>query len=142
MATYELPDIFETRRAQALLDALQAGDTEQARRIEDHLVAEAADGPEDQEALREELRAALLFRAKIEASAAGDEPLAKLFGDLLTSTCSEGTVKATLAAAYLHVGLEQGFLPAESYDFLMQYLVESDVSEQMKKLAAGIVRRP
>ncbi len=142
MTTYQLPDIFETRQANAMLEALQAGDTERARKIEDHLLAEAADGPEDREAMREELRASMLFRAMTDASAAGDEPLAKLFQSLLLSTCSEQTVKATLAGAYLHVGLEQGFLPAANYDFLMQHLAGSDVSEHMKQLATGIERRP
>ncbi|WP_432138640.1 hypothetical protein [Streptomyces sp. bgisy154] len=105
MTTYELPDVYETRQARAFLEALKAGDTEQARKIEDHLLAEAADGPEDREALREELRASMLFRAMTDASAAGDEALAQLFTGLLTSTCSQKTIKATVAGAYLHVGL-------------------------------------
>jgi hypothetical protein len=139
--TYELPDIYETRQAKAMLEALQAGDTDRARKIEDHLLAEAADGPEDREALREELRASMLFRAMTDASADGNEPLAQLFQELLTSTCSEKTIKATVAGALLHVGLEQGFLPAANHDFVMQHLAQSDVSDQMKKLASGIERR-
>ncbi|MFD8385238.1 hypothetical protein ACFV2X_43100 [Streptomyces sp. NPDC059679] len=138
----KLPDIYETRQARALLVALQAGDTEQARKIEDHLLAEAADGPGDREALREELRAALLFRAHVDASAAGNEPTAQLFQSLLLATCSEQVIKATIAGAYLQVGLEHGSLPAQSHDFLAEHMAGANVGEEMRELAAGIKRVP
>lgn len=137
----QLPDIFETRQAQALLKALQDGDVEQARRIEDHLVAEAATSPEDGERLRDELRAAMLFRAQVDASAAGDEQMAELFKGLLQTMCSEHVVKLTVAGALLNVGLRQG-LPAKEHDQLMEWFEEFDMSDDMRALAAGIQRLP
>ncbi|MER6256295.1 hypothetical protein ABT224_33590 [Streptomyces sp. NPDC001584] len=138
----ELPDIYETRQARAILEALQAGDVERARKLEDHLLAEAADGPEERETLRDQLRASMLFRAQIDASSSGDEATAAMFQEILTQTCSEKVIRTTIASALLHTGLAGGELPAENHDFLTRHLDENGVSAELKELAAGIRRVP
>lgn len=139
---YQLPDIYETRQAKAMLKALQEGDNEQARKIEDHLVAEASTDPEDGEKLREELRAALLFRAQTDASEAGDQAGAELFRQLMLATCSTRTVKLTIAGALLHAGLQEGGLPAKSHDQLTALLEETKLSEEMRTLVESVPRLP
>ncbi|MFJ8388605.1 hypothetical protein ACIQ9Q_29590 [Streptomyces sp. NPDC094438] len=140
--TTQLPDIFETRQAKALLAALQAGDLEQARKIEDHLLAEGSHSPEDRELLADQLRASMLFRAYIDASAAGDEVMCLLFQKLLKETCSERTVQATLMSGLLYSGLQQGSLPAKDYDRLTEWMNGADVGEEMKARLASITRTP
>jgi hypothetical protein len=136
----QLPDIYETRQAKAILAALQAGDVERAKKLEDHLLAEAADGPEERETLREQLRASMLFRAQIDASAAGEEATAKLFQDILTQTCSEKVIKTLIASALMHTGLSAGELPAAEHDLLTQHLDENGVGSELRELVAGIKR--
>ncbi|MFE9406847.1 hypothetical protein ACFYNY_34630 [Streptomyces sp. NPDC006530] len=140
--TTQLPDIFETRQAKALLAALQAGDLEQARKIENHLLAEGAHSPEDRELLADQLRASMLFRAYVDASAAGDEVMCLLFQKLLKETCSERTVQATLMSGLLYSGLQQGSLPAEDHDRLTEWMNGADVGEEMKARLASITRAP
>ncbi|MBB6439583.1 hypothetical protein [Streptomyces candidus] len=140
--TTQLPDIFETRQAKAFRDALMAGDVEQAKKIEDHLLAEAATSPEDRELLADQLRAAMLFRAYVDASAAGDEAAALTFQGLLTTMCSPETVKTTLMSGLLYSGLELGSLPAKDHDHLTEWMNGADVGEEMKARLASITRTP
>ncbi|MFE4264482.1 hypothetical protein [Streptomyces sp. NPDC056883] len=140
MAKQQLPDIYETRQAKAILKALQDGDVEQAKRLEDHLLAEAADGPEERESLRDQLRAAMLFRAQIDASAAGDEGTALLFQTILMETCSEKVIQTTRASALMHVGMQRGELSADDHDSLTAHLKENGVSAGLMELVAGIRR--
>ncbi|MFH8642036.1 hypothetical protein [Streptomyces goshikiensis] len=140
MAEQQLSDIYETRQAKAILKALQDGDVEQAKRLEDHLLAEAADGPEEREALRDQLRAAMLFRASIDASAAGDEVTAALFQTILRATCSEKVIQNMRAGALWHVGMQRGELSADDHDSLTAHLKENGVSAGLMKLVAGIRR--
>ncbi|GHH25853.1 hypothetical protein [Streptomyces rubradiris] len=138
----QLPDVYVSRQARAFLEALQEGDTDKARRIEEELLAEAASGPEDREALRDELRGAILFRAHVDASAAGDTETAALFRHLFTEMCSERVVKATLAAALLTSGLKMGQLLAKDHDFLTRHMDENGVGEEFRALATRIKRVP
>ncbi|MFE3608366.1 hypothetical protein [Streptomyces goshikiensis] len=140
MAEQQLSDIYETRQAKAILKALQDGDVEQAKRLEDHLLAEAADGPEEREALRDQLRAAMLFRASIDASAAGDEVTAALFQTILRATCSEKVIQNMRASALWHVGMQRGELSADDHDSLTAHLKENGVSAGLMELVAGIRR--
>ncbi|MFF8387757.1 hypothetical protein ACF053_29525 [Streptomyces kanasensis] len=140
MTNQQLPDTYETRQAKAILKALKAGDVERAKKLEDHLLAEAADGPEEREALRDQLRASMLFRAQIDASAAGDEATATLFQTILTQTCSEKVIRTLIASALLHTGLAVGELDADKHDLLTQHLDESGASAEMRDLVAGIKR--
>ncbi|MFE2528764.1 hypothetical protein ACFXEL_31595 [Streptomyces sp. NPDC059382] len=140
MAKQQLPDIYETRQAKAILKALQDGDVEQAKRLEDHLLAEAADGPEERETLRDQLRAAMLFRASIDASAAGDEATAALFQTILKATCSEKVIQNMGASALLHVGMQRGELSADDHDSLTAHLKENGVSAGLMEIVAGIRR--
>jgi hypothetical protein len=123
-----------------MLKALQKGDTEQTRKIEDHLVAEASTDREDGEKLREELRAALLFRAQTDASEAGDEAGAELFRQLMLASCSERTVKVAIAGALLHAGLQEGGLPAKSHDQMTALLEETEMSQEMRTLVTSVPR--
>ncbi|MFD9590673.1 hypothetical protein ACFWBM_38990 [Streptomyces sp. NPDC059980] len=137
--TQQLPDIYETRQARAILEALQAGDVKRAAQLENHLLAEAAEGPEEREAMRDQLRAAMLFRAQIDASEAGDEAAAR-YQTILTQTCSEKVIRTLISSALLHAGLERGELPADKHDLLTQYLDENGVGAELKSLAARIIR--
>ncbi|WP_371801533.1 hypothetical protein OHA38_43235 (plasmid) [Streptomyces sp. NBC_01732] len=138
--TMQLPDIFETRQVKAFRDALMAGDLEQAKKIEDHLLAEAATSPEDREVLADQLRASMLFRAYVDASAAGDQATALVFQGLLTTMCSPETVQQTLMSGLLYAGLQQGSLPAEDHDRLTAWMKEADVGEAMRARLASITR--
>ncbi|MFD5717210.1 hypothetical protein [Streptomyces sp. NPDC127036] len=138
--TQRLPDIYESRQARAMLEALQAGDVERAVRLESHLLAEAAEGPEEREAMRDQLHAAMLFRAQIDASEAGDEAAAARHQTIFTQTCSEKVIRTLISSALLHAGLERGELPADKHDLLTQYLDENGVGAELKSLAAGIRR--
>lgn len=136
----QLPDIFETRQVKAFRDALMAGDLDRAKKIEDHLLAEAATSPEDREVLADQLRASMLFRAYVDASGAGDQATALVFQELLTTMCSPETVRATLMSGLLYSGLQQGSLPAEDHDRLAAWMKEADVGEEMKARLASITR--
>nr|WP_233109098.1 hypothetical protein [Streptomyces sp. 14R-10] len=138
--TLELPDNFESRQVKAFRDALMAGDLEQAKKIEDHLLAEAATSPADREVLADQLRASMLFRAYVDASGAGDEATALVIQGLLTTMCSPETVQATLMSGLLYSGLQQGSLPAEGHDRLTAWMKEADVGEEMKVRLASIAR--
>ncbi|MEU9480762.1 hypothetical protein [Streptomyces sp. NPDC048191] len=138
----QLPDIFETRQVKAFRDALLAGDLEQAKKIEDHLLAEAAADPEDREVLADQLRASMLFRAYVDASGAGDEAMAQVFQGLLTTMCSPDTVQATVMSGLLYAGLEQGSLPAKDHDRLAEWMSKANVGEEMKARLEGITRVP
>ncbi|RAJ45720.1 hypothetical protein K388_07293 [Streptomyces sp. KhCrAH-43] len=142
MTKQQLPDTFETRLAKAILEALKAGDVEQAKKLEDDLLAEAADGPEERESLRSQLRAAMLFRAQIDASAAGDTETAALFQTILTQTCSDTEIRMLMAAALLHTGLAVGELGADDHDLLTQHLAENGAGADVQNLVAGIRRVP
>ncbi|TGN72288.1 hypothetical protein E5083_30365 [Streptomyces bauhiniae] len=137
-----LPDIFETRQATALRDALVAGDLEQAKKIEDHLLAEAATSPEDRELLADQLRASMLFRAYVDASGAGDTAMAALLQNLLTSLCSPRTVQTTVMSGLLYAGVQQGALPAADHDRLSEWMSGADVGEEMRARLASIKRTP
>ncbi|GHI97990.1 hypothetical protein TPA0905_74610 [Streptomyces olivaceus] len=137
-----LPNIFETRQAAALRDALVAGDLEQAEKIENHLLAEAATSPEDRELLADQLRASMLFRAYVDASAAGDAAMASLLQELMTTMCSPKTVQATVMSGLLYAGLQQGALPAADHDRLAQWMSGTDVGEEMRARLASIERVP
>ncbi|QNS09444.1 hypothetical protein IAG42_37420 (plasmid) [Streptomyces xanthii] len=138
----QLPDIFETRQVKAFRDALMAGDLEQAKKIEDHLLAEAATSPEDREVLADQLRAAMLFRAYTDASGAGDEATALVFRGLLETMCSPKTVETTLMSGLLYAGLQQGSLPAEHHDRLTEWMGRADVGDAMREHLQGITRVP
>lgn len=138
--TYQLPDIFETRQVKAFRDALLAGDLEQAKKIEDHLLAEAASSPEDREVLADQLRASMLFSAYVDAIGAGDEASAQMFQGLLTTMCSPDTVQATIMSGLLYAGLQQGALPAKDHDRLSEWMSGTDVGPEMKARLASITR--
>lgn len=135
-----LPDIFETRQVTALRDALVAGDLEQAKKIEDHLLAEAATSPEDRELLADQLRASMLFRAYVDASGAGDTAMASLLQELLTTLCSPKTVQRTVMSGLLYAGLQQGTLPAADHDRLTEWMNSADVGKEMRARLASIRR--
>ncbi|MFJ5645818.1 hypothetical protein [Streptomyces sp. NPDC093223] len=135
-----LPDIFETRQATALRDALAAGDLEQAKKIENHLLAEAATSPEDRELIADQLRASLLFSAYVDASAAGDTARASLLQKLMTTMCSPKTVRTTVMSGLLFAGLQQGTLPAADHDRLAEWMSSADVGEEMRARLASITR--
>ncbi|MFD3889977.1 hypothetical protein [Streptomyces microflavus] len=124
----------------SLRDALMAGDLEQAKKIEDHLLAEGATSPADREVLADQLRATMLFRAYVDASGAGDEATALLFQGLLETMCSPETVQATLMGALLHSGVQQGSLPADAHDRLTAWMKGADVGEEMKARLASVRR--
>lgn len=138
----QLPDIFETRQVKAFRDALMAGDLEQAKKIEDHLLAEAATSPEDREVLADQLRASMLFRAYVDASGAGDEATARVFQGLLTTMCSPETVQRTLMSGLLYAGLQQGALPAKDHDRLSEWMSKTDVGDEMRARLESITRVP
>ncbi len=135
-------DIFETRQAAALRDALVAGDLERAKKIEDHLLAEAATSPEDRELLADQLRASLIFRAYVDASGAGDTAMAALLQGLLTTLCSPKTVQRTMMSGLLYAGVQQGALPAADHDRLSEWMSGADVGEEMRARLASIKRAP
>ncbi|MEU6618978.1 hypothetical protein ABZ933_35160 [Streptomyces parvus] len=137
-----LPDTFETQQATALRDALVAGDLEQAKKIEDHLLAEAATSPEDRELLADQLRASMLFRAYVDASGADDTAMATLLQKLLTTLCSPKTVQTTVMSGLLYAGVQQGALPAADHDRLSEWMSSADVGEEMRAHLANIKRTP
>ncbi|MFF0142961.1 hypothetical protein ACFYRN_41900 [Streptomyces sp. NPDC005227] len=75
--------------------------------------------------MRDQLRAAMLFRAQIDASEAGDEAAAARYQTILTQTCSEKVIRTLISSALLHAGLERGELPADKHDLLTQYFVST-----------------
>lgn len=136
-----LPDIYETRQGHALREALDRGDTAEARRLIDHVLAESPTSPAEREYLSDVMAAALLFRMQTEATEAGQHEHARLLADLATATCSSDAITTVLAGAYLQTGLHEG-LPARVHDQLMQWLNAREFSNEMRQLAAGIRRHP
>jgi hypothetical protein len=67
-------------------------------------------------------RAALLFRRCVEADERGDTAGSEKLMAEIQATSSQATMKLLRASALLHVGGEQGWLPAADYDELMQEL--------------------
>lgn len=64
----ELPDIYEARQGHALREAMERGDTDEARRIVRHVIAEAALNDDEKEMFRDTLAAAFLFREQMQAA--------------------------------------------------------------------------
>ncbi|RGD55410.1 hypothetical protein DR950_41850 [Kitasatospora xanthocidica] len=133
----ELPDIYETRQGRALRDAYARGDMEQARRIEEHVLAEAATNGEEREVYRETLRGAILFQELMDAQEAGNDELAQSIRERMLLVCSRATILRTISAGYLQAGLREG-LPQKTHDELMSMLTELGVSGELKRLAQSI----
>lgn len=137
----ELPDIYETRQGHALREALDRGDTDEARRIIRHVLAESATNDTERAQLEDALTAALLFKLQTRASEAGRADEAEAIAALMAAMCSPRAILTTLAGAYLQAGLREG-LPAPAHDQLMTWIGELQLGDSMRDLAATIRRLP
>ncbi|MGA5824098.1 hypothetical protein ACPC54_40410 [Kitasatospora sp. NPDC094028] len=133
----QLPDIYETRQGHALRDAYERGDMDEARRIEAHVLAEAATTPEEREVFAETLRGAMLFKELTQAKEAGDEARAEEISQRMVKLCSRRTIVQTISAGYLQAGLREG-LPKATHDELMAMLAELEVGGEIRRLAESI----
>jgi len=137
MVQPQLPDIFETRQGRALRDAYNAGDLEQARRIEQHLLAEAATTPEERETLAETLRGVVLFKEMMDAQAAGDEARAESVRGHIEVMCSPFIIKQNLAAGLMQAGLREGLARAD-HERLVGWIKDLGYGEEIQKMVASI----
>ncbi|MEW1911274.1 hypothetical protein AB0442_22975 [Kitasatospora sp. NPDC085895] len=132
-----LPDIFETRQGEALRRAYLGGDLEQARKIEQHLLAESATTPEERDELAQTLHAAVLFLEVDAARDAGDGPRADHFLQRIRQECAPRAIKQHLAAGLLQAGLREGLTRAQ-HDQLMGWTKDLGLGPQIIELAENI----
>ncbi|MEW1912519.1 hypothetical protein AB0442_29465 [Kitasatospora sp. NPDC085895] len=132
-----LPDIFETRQGEALRRAYLAGDLEQARKIEQHLLAESATTPEERDELAQTLHAAVLFMELDAARDAGDETGAGHLLQRIRQECTPRAIKQHLAAGLLQAGLHEG-LTRDQHDQLMGWVKDLHLGPQIVDLAESI----
>ncbi|MEW1911305.1 hypothetical protein AB0442_23130 [Kitasatospora sp. NPDC085895] len=132
-----LPDIFETRQGEALRRAYLGGDLEQARKIEQHLLAESATTSEERDELAQTLHAAVLFLEVDAAREVGDAPRADHFLQRIRQECQPRAIKQHLAAGLLQAGLREGLTRAQ-HDQLMGWMKELGLGPQIVELAENI----
>ncbi|WP_327359836.1 hypothetical protein [Streptomyces sp. NBC_01304] len=137
----ELPDIYEARQGHALREAMERGDTDEARRIVRHVIAEAALNDDEKEMFRDTLAAAFLFREQMQAAKRGDQKTADRIAELMTATVQPRIITQTVAAGYLQAGLREG-LPANRHDQLMAWIDELNLGPEIRTAAAKVRRLP
>lgn len=137
----ELPDSYETRQGAAMRAALDAGDAFEAVRIGNHLLAESATTPAEREQLAESMKAMVLYKAMLDATEKGDAATAQSARDRLLKECTPRSVKSTMAASYLQLGVREGLSPT-MHQQLVEWVEELDFGPEIRAIVADIKLLP
>jgi hypothetical protein len=137
----ELPDIYETRQAAAMGDAIRAGDTDRAERLRRHLVAEASHDPDDAAGLDEYTALVTAFTSMVAARSRGDHAEADRIARETADRYPRDAIRHMIAMQLLAAGARDGSMPARQYDELRQLLAELGLTEFAGEQFATITRR-
>jgi hypothetical protein len=137
----KLPDVYEVRQGHAMAEAFRQGDADRVEQLRRNTVAESATDLGEEAVLDEVSRAALLFRRATDASDRGDHKQADALMTQLKENFSQATLDMILSAAHLHVGMEQGWLPADDHDRLTRWADAIDLGPDVRALINMIERR-
>jgi hypothetical protein len=137
----ELPDIYLTRQAGAMGDAIRAGDDERAERLRRHLVAEASHDSDDARDLDQYTALAGGFARMMAARGRGDDGAADRIGRELAECFPREAIQHMLAMQLLAAGARDGSMQAEHYDTLVELLADAGLSGYAAEALAGIERR-
>jgi hypothetical protein len=138
---FELPDIYETRQAAAIGEAIRAGDPDRAERLRRHLVAESSHDPDDARGLDEYTALVGAFTALMAARERGDHAEADRIARDTTAQYPREAIQHMIAMQLLAAGVRDGSMPADQYDRLVQLLAEAGLSDYAAEHLAGIQRR-
>ncbi|MFD0639725.1 hypothetical protein [Catenulispora yoronensis] len=133
-----LPDIFEVQQARAVRDLLRAGRYEEASRVGEHLLAEAATTPEEEATFRRTLLLSTMLAESISISGEGDKQRGDEIMTMITAMATREEIKQLLCALFLQIGQHQGWLPTEHYDMVTDHIGAG--SPDLQNLTAGITR--
>ena len=133
-----LPEIFEVQQAREVRDLLRAGRYEEASRVGEHLLAEAATNPEEEATFRRTLILSTMLAESISASNDGDKQRGDEIMTMITAMATREEVERLLAALFLQIGQHQGWLPAEHYDMVIRNIGKG--SPDLQNLTSGIRR--
>ncbi len=115
-----LPDVFEVHAAKRAADAQAAGLPDETDRAVTHLVSEGATSPEEAKMFGDVARASLMARQMLDHLAAGQTAEADQLQDRIVNEFGRDVANVVLAGMLVTAGRDQGWLPEDKYDLLLQ----------------------